>query len=92
MADSTLDLDFDRVTPRMLIDFKEKSGRSLMAMFEDGDLDPSKLDEVTVAALIWIVMRMDRPDATWDEALDAPFNSLSFAKAELDPTNAGNAS
>lgn len=86
--------DFDKVTPRMLVDFKEKTGTSLMALTAGGkqELDLASMDETTVAAFIWIALRMSgRPDATWDEALDTPFSELDLDVDE-DPTNASNES
>lgn len=94
MTDSPT-FNFDAVTPRMLIDFKAKTGTSLMSLVDDGgDIDVSSLDEDLIAGFIWLSLRMSgNPDATWDDALDTPFSTLEFAaEAELDPTSAGNAS
>ena len=94
MSDS-LTFDFDAVTPRMLIDFKAKTGHSLMGLVgADGNIDMANMDEELIAGFIWLSLRMSgRPDATWDDALDTPFTSLDFAEAdEPDPTNAGSAS
>jgi hypothetical protein len=92
VADS-LTFDFDQVTPRMLIDFKAKTGVSLMGLMnEDGDLSVADLPEEAMAGLIWLSLRMSgAPDTTWDEALDTPFTRLEFADADgdVDPTSAG---
>lgn len=89
MAEITF--DFDKVTPRMLLDFKAHTGKSLLALVGDGDIDITEMDEEVIVGFIWLSLRMsDRPDATWDEALDTPFTSLSFAGDEEppDPTSA----
>lgn len=95
MAD-TLTFDFDQVTPRMLIDFKAKTGTSLLGLLDDdGDLALTDVPEEAMAGLIWLALRMSgNPETTWDEALDTPFQSLQFADADgdVDPTSADSAS
>lgn len=93
MADK-LTFDFDAVTSRMLIEFKERTGSSLMAVADDkGDFDLRSMDEKLIAGFIWLALRMSgKPDATWDDALDTPFTSLEFSREEPDPTSAGNES
>lgn len=88
MAEITL--DFDKITTRMLLDFKEKTGTSLMSMIDGaGEIDITSMSEETIAGCIWLALRASgSPDATWDEALDMPFTSLQFAEGEQDPTNA----
>lgn len=91
-----LEFDFDQITTRMLIDFKEKTGTSLMALIDEaGEIDLSNLEEEMIAGCIWLALRMSgQPDATWDQALDMPFTSLQFVQEddEQDPTTAGSVS
>lgn len=101
-----LTFDFDAVTPRMLVDFKAKTGTSLMSLVngdeDDADSEPgeiefdlSKMDEELIAGFIWLALRMSgKPDATWDEALDTPFTSLDFVDedGEPDPSSASSES
>jgi hypothetical protein len=89
---SDLELDFDRVTPRMLIEFKERTGVALMSLAgEDGQFDLESLSGELVAGIIWISLRTGaRPEATWEDALDTPLVSL-MATSEVaaeDPTSA----
>jgi hypothetical protein len=91
MAD-VLTFDVNQVTPRMLVDFKEKTGVNLLSLF-DGK-EPADLmtgDPEVIAGLIWIAKRMGGdPDATWEDALDTPFSTLDLAGSEApDPTTAG---
>lgn len=89
-----LTFDFDAVTPRMLIDFKDRAGVSLYALLsDDGTMNLAAMSEEATAGMVWLALRMSgRPDATWDDALDTPFSSLSFAEGgEPDPTNASSA-
>lgn len=91
MAEITL--DFDQITSRMLIDFKAKTGTSLMAMVDDaGEVDLKALaqqGEEMVAGMVWLALRTSgQPDATWDDALDVPFSQLQFAGDDEDPTSA----
>lgn len=90
-----LTFDFDAVTPRMLVDFKAKTGTSLMSLVEGDEFDLSKVDEEQMAGFIWLALRMSgQPDATWDEALDTPFTSLDFVDedGEPDPSSASSES
>lgn len=91
-----LQFDFDQITTRMLIDFKEKTGTSLMSLIDDaGEIDMANMSEEMIAGCIWLALRMsDNPDATWDDALDMPFTALQFVgeEDETDPTNASNGS
>lgn len=87
----TLTFDFDAVTPRMLIDFKAKTGVALMSLVSGGEFDMSVMSEEVVAGMIWLALRMGgKPDATWDEALDTPFTALNLGgePVEPDPTTA----
>lgn len=90
---TTPTFDFDQVTPRMLVDFKAKTGTSLFALVGDaGEVDLNGLPEEALAGFIWLALRMSgQPDVTWDEALDTPFTQLQFADADgdVDPTSAG---
>lgn len=90
----SLSFDFDQVTPRMLLDFKKQTGTALMSLVDDkGDLNMADLSEEQIAGFVWLALRMSgTPDATWDEALDTPFTSLSFEEDEADPTSADNGS
>lgn len=91
MSDA-LTFDFDAVTPRMMIDFKDKTGVPLMSVVgDDGTVDMSVMSEELVAGMVWLALRMSgRPEATWDDALDTPFSALSQPAegAEPDPTPA----
>lgn len=84
----TLNFDMDAVTPRMLVDFKAKTGVSLMSFAAEGGLDMGSMTEECIAGVIWLALRMGgKPDTTWDEALDTPFTSLAPApEAEPDPS------
>ena len=90
-----LTFDFDAVTPRMLLDFKDKTGQSLMGLIgTDGAMNLDDLSEEMIAGIIWLSLRMSgRHDATWDDALDTPFTALDFGEepAALDPTSASRA-
>lgn len=91
MADD-LTFDFDAVTPRMLVDFKSKTGTDLMALADGDEFDLTNQTPEVLAGFIWLALRTSgRPDTTWDEALDTPFAALSFAEpeGEPDPTSAG---
>lgn len=94
MADAALTFDIDSITPRMMVDFKRETGRSVMDLIEKG-LDLQTLDELCLAGVIWLALRMSgRPDATFDEALDTPFSVLDAVDASggddaADPTPAG---
>jgi hypothetical protein len=80
----------DAVTPRMLIDFKEKTGLSLFAIWEGDGIELDKAEPEVIAAVIWLALRMSgQPEATWEQAVDTPFSSLSMGEpAAPDPTNA----
>jgi len=85
----TLDFDFDAVTPRMLLDFKEKTGVPLFSVVDEkGEVDFTNLSEEIVAGFMWLALRMSgHPDATWDEALDTPLARLGeIGEDEPDPT------
>lgn len=91
-----LAFDFDRVTPRMLMDFKKHTGTSLMSLASNGDeIDLATMDETLIAGFVWLALRMGgQPEATWDEACDTPFLALTFDEAAgegeaPDPTPAG---
>lgn len=89
-----LTFDVERITPRMMVDFKRETGVEVMGLIETG-IDLATLDALLLAGLIWLALRMgDRPDATFDDALDTPFVALDFGDeeaADADPTSAGNA-
>ena len=91
-----LTFDFDQVTTRMLVDFKDKTGTSLMALVDDdGEVDLTSLSEELIAGFIWLSMRMSgQPEATWDDALDVPIANVDFSDGEddEDPTNASTGS
>lgn len=91
MAEFAFDLDL--VTPRMLVDFKDKTGQNLLPLFRDGEFQIADLEPEALTGLIWIALRMSgQPDATWDQALDTPFQSLEFAEdGDEDPTKASDA-
>lgn len=86
----TLDFDFDQVTPRMLLDFKEKTGVPLFSVVDEkGDVNFSSMSEELVAGFVWLALRMSgHPDATWDDALDTPLARLGATTedGEPDPT------
>lgn len=89
MADE-LTFNVDALTPRMLLEFKEKTGQNLMVLM-DQDVDLNTAEPEIVAGFIWCAMRMGpNPDATWDDALDTPLASLDFGgeAPEPDPTQA----
>lgn len=91
MSDQTvLTFDMDAVTPRMMVDFQEATGRNLMEL-AGTELDPSE-DPKVLAGVIWIAMRMSgNPDATFDEALDTPFTTLNLGGGQPeDPSPASN--
>ena len=73
-----LDFDFDQVTPRMLLDFKTKTGVPLFSVVDEkGQVDLANMSEELVAGFMWLALRMSgRPEATWDEALDTPLARL----------------
>lgn len=87
-----LSFDFDALTPRMLVDFKNKAAVDLLALLDDeGGFDLTGLAPEALAGFVWLAMRMSgRPDATWDDALDTPFSQLDFSTpdGEPDPTSA----
>lgn len=86
----TLVFDFDAVTPRMMLDFKEKTGLDVLSLAGDG-VDVSEMPVEAIAGMVWLAMRMSgRPDATWDEALDTPLSTLAFDEDDdtADPTTA----
>lgn len=90
-----LTFDFDSVTPRMMIEFKKKTGTSLMSLADkQGNIDVANIGEEVITGFIWLSLRMSgQPDATWDQALDTPFSSLEFAEEDdADPTSASSAS
>lgn len=83
-----LTFDFDAVTPRMLVEFKRETGVELMSFVSEAGVDMATLPAEAIAGMVWLAMRMSgTPDATFEEALDVPFSSLSFAEEEQpDPT------
>lgn len=86
-----IEFDLDKVTPRMLVDFKDKTGTNLLGLFRDGsEFAIADMDPETLTGLIWVALRMSSaPDATWDDALDTPFQDLEFAEdGDDDPTSA----
>lgn len=90
-----LTFDFDAVTPRMMVEFREHVGVSLMSLVSNGEVDMSAMPDEAVAGMIWLALRMSgQPDATFDQALDTPLSSLSFGGDEVtpDPTPASSAS
>lgn len=82
--------DFDAVTPRMLVEFKRETGVELMSLVGEGGLNMAAMPSEAIAGVVWLALRMSgKPDATFDEALDIPFSSLTFAEdPEPDPTHA----
>lgn len=92
---SDLTFDFDAVTPRMMVEFREHVGTSLLSLVgADGTVDMATMPDEALAGMIWLAMRMNgNPDATFDEALDTPFSALSFDDDEVepDPTSASSA-
>lgn len=95
MADS-LTFDFDAVTPRMMVEFKKKTGTSLMSLANaKGEMDLAKVSEEVIAGVVWLALRMSgHPDATYDEALDTPLSRLDLSgEGEApDPTPASKTS
>lgn len=88
---SDMVFNFDQVTPRMLVDFKNATGVSLLSMMgEDGSLNLGEASEECIAGIVWLSLRMSgHPDATFDDALDTPFVSIVGSEPqEPDPTNA----
>lgn len=86
-----LTFDIEAVTTRMLVDFKRETGVEFMSVAEQG-IDPSKMEAVVLAGVIWLAMRMSgHPDATFDDALDVPITSLEMGDVPEDPTKASNA-
>lgn len=92
-----LQFDIDSVTPRMLVDFHEKTGTDLMKLFSGESFNTADLDALQLAGLVWLALRMNgQPQATWDDALDTPITSLGFGDAPAeavppDPTPASSA-
>lgn len=89
-----LTFDFDQLTPRMFVDFKEQTGQELMSLLDDaGEIDMQAMDSLALAGCVWLALRTSgHPDATWDDALDTPFTELQFGQAdEPDPTSADDA-
>lgn len=89
---SDVNLDFNQVTPRMLVDFKEKTGQELMALLDDaGEIDMASMDSLVLTGLVWMALRTSgQSDASWDDALDTPITALQVGEdAEEDPTSAG---
>ncbi len=90
-----LTFDFDAVTPRMMIEFRDKTGVSLLSLVgDDGKVDMAAMPDEALAGMIWLAMRMSgRSDATFDDALDTPFSAIEFADdgAGVDPTPASSA-
>lgn len=88
MADLTFDMD--AVTPRMLVDFKAKTGQNLLAVVGE-DVNLEEADPEVITGFIWLALRMGpKPDASWDDALDTPFTALNLdGEGEApDPTTA----
>lgn len=89
-----LTFDFDAVTPRMLVDFKAKTGVDLMSIVDGDGFEISGQSPEVLAGFIWLALRTSgKPDTTWNEALDTPFSQLQFADpdGDADPTSAGSA-
>lgn len=79
-----LAFDMDGVTPRMLIDFREATGTSLMSFVsEDGELDLSAVTEEALAGVVWLQLRMTDAEVTYEQALDVPFVDALTPKAAL---------
>lgn len=96
MAKHTLKLEM--VTGRMLKEFADHTGESLLTLGEqwgksDGEIDISSLDVDVLVGLIWLAMKMSgSPDATWEDALDESIVNLVFdvdaggGQEDQDPT------
>lgn len=80
-----LSFDLDSVTPRMLVDFKAKTGANLLTLFDGDGIDLTKAEPEVLAGVIWLALRMSNPAATWEEALDSPFSVLDLDGTEAAP-------
>ena len=66
------------ITIRELSELETVMGRPIGALFAAlGDGNMSGLDARTLAGLIWLRMRKDQPDLTYDDVLDIDLGSLS---------------
>jgi hypothetical protein len=86
---ASVGFDLGQVTGRMLIDFRVATGMSLMSFVDadEGELDISSLTEEALVGVIWLGLRMSgRPDATFDDALDIPFDALDLEAVTEVPT------
>lgn len=85
-----LAFNLDGCTPRMLLDFREKAGVSLMSFVDaEGGLDLSSLTEEAIAGVVWLALRMKDPATTYEQALDVPFTealSAESAAPAVDPS------
>jgi hypothetical protein len=68
------------LTNRDMLDFKEKVGRSMPAAFANADTPEWKADPdfLALTAFTWILLRKQRPDFTWDDALDTEVDSADL--------------
>jgi hypothetical protein len=70
------------ITVRDLGDLEEQIGKPIGALFEkltEGDL--SGLDSRTLAGLLWLRMRKDDPELTYDDVLDVDLGTLTTTLA-----------
>lgn len=89
METPPIPFDLDAVTPRMLIDFREATGVSLMALVdEELELDLKAIPEEAIGGVVWLALRMGgQPEATYEEALDTPFTRIVPAEvSDPDPS------
>jgi hypothetical protein len=82
-------LDPGKLTFGEIIEIEEKSGVEFSTVL-NGGVPPTK----ALAALVWVLLRRDQPDLTWDDALKLELNSaddlfvdeVSSNGAAVDPT------
>lgn len=92
--------NFDTITPRHMLEFKKRTGKSLLEMVSSGQLgegiDLSSMDEEVVVGIIYVSrLSAGEPvgDETWEKSMDTPFSALQAPETDdeevtADPTTA----
>src|SRR5688500_6611705 len=60
-----------RLRNRDLIDFQKVTGKRFVGAMKELDAAQDDPDWMTLTALLWVLVRRDQPDYTFEDALDA---------------------
>lgn len=67
-----------RLRNRDLIDFQKVTGKRFVGAMKELDASGDDPDWMVLTALLWLLVRRDQPDYTFDDALDADIDQESL--------------